>query len=631
MSNLYSQEDVQQELASMGAELNRLGITNNLGRSRSAGSENVPVKEDTKQTIADGYTDKVIHNNRTSAKESPSASSASIYAGDIEDESGPIKDNKWQTLDFRLSSQLVSFFNPAISSGSMSLHQWQKDISFELCWPDTPATAKHPLKYCLIAANGSGKDAFVIAPFVVWFACSKIRSLTIITSSSGSQLQAQTENYIRSLCQAINEQTGFEVFRIRQRFIKCLLSGSEIRLFATDEEGKAEGYHPLEPNREMLIVVNEGKSVTDEIHQALKRCTGFNYWLEVSSPGEPKGYCYSAATTWRYTRRVSYVDCPHLSDDEREEDKVLYGENSAYYRSKWLALFTSTGGETIIPRELLDRLLQFPPNVTGFEAWPIRVGIDLSKGKDEIVLCFTKGNKCLKEIPFRETDTTITADRIDRYLMDILQCPDRKYEFIFADDGGIGGAIIDMLVRKGWINIKRIHNQSPAINKRHFGNRGAEAWDRVKRFFEEGIFDPTGLTDKTIDQLTSRKTKDKLTGAKVYLQSKQEAKAHGFDSPDRADAFILSLTGLTIEDYLKIAKQGSENGSGSSKSQIRGGIKLGSSSEEVEQNYANVATYKEYEDALKVANKILSSNVNRHGARAYASLSTAIRRGNRRN
>ena len=108
-----------------------------------------------------------------------------------------------------------------------------------------------------------------------------------------------------------------------------------------------------------------------------------------------------------------------------------------------------------------------------------------------------------------------------------------------------------MLKKKGWINIHRIHNQSPALNHKHYGNRGAEAWDRVKRLFEENIWNPTNMSQKCIKQLSSRKTKDKLDGAKVFLQSKKEAKAHGFDSPDRADAFILSLTGLTIEDFLQ--------------------------------------------------------------------------------
>jgi phage terminase large subunit len=481
--------------------------------------------------------------------EQPTPISDSDYPADIV-ENEEVPDGGYKVpLEFPNPAVLICFFDPELRDNLVSLHPWQLTTHEELS--NAKPTQHNPYKFCLVAANGSGKDKYVVAPFAIWFCLCKIRSRCIITSSSGVQLTAQTETYIRDLADRVNNYFGTEVFRIRQRYIRCKLTGSEIRLFATDEKGKAEGYHPFDARSEMAIIVNEGKSVSEDIHGALRRCTGYNYWLEVSTPGEPTGFFYRAATSWEHMRRVTSYDCPHLSIADREEDKKELGEHSALFRSKHLALFTSIGGDVIITVDLVDGLVKFPPAVE-YQDWPVRVGGDLAAGGDENSLVFTRGNKFLKEVSFRETDTTITADRIEAILISEKIAKDSEH--LYFDDGGVGHAIIDMLVRRGW-NIKRIINQSASTNKQMYGNKGAQNWYRVKRILEEKLFVLTGMSDKLINQLTTRRFKQTAGSGRIFLESKKEAKADGRPSPDRADAFILSLTGLTIDDFLKESKE----------------------------------------------------------------------------
>lgn len=528
-----------------------------------------------------------------------------IYPGDLQDVIVPVKDNKFQKLEFEDPAELICFFDEFIAKGLVTLHKWQTELLESLA--AAKATSQHPHKFCLVAANGSGKDSIIAASFAVWFILCKIQSRVIITSSSGTQLTSQTEPAIRRLCEKVNEFFGMEYFKIRQRFITCRLSGSEIRMFATDEAGKAEGYHPIVPNGEMAILVNEGKSVSEEIHSALKRCTGFNYWLEYSSPGEPIGSFYKFFTNWKHTLRVTSFDCPHLSEEEREEDKIELGEHSALYRSKHLALFTSLSGEVVIPSDLLDKLLS---NKISYELpnWPTRVGIDLAAGGDENVICITKGNKVLKEYFFRETDTVVTAARIDKILKD--NNIDKIHKHIYADDGGIGRGIIDMLVNKGW-NIQRIMNQWPAFNKKQYGNRGAENWYRTKRIFEELFFDVSGLSEITHNQLITRKYKQVLTGSRIFLESKKEAKAHGRPSPDRADAFILSLTGLTVDDFFEAKIESSKL---VLKGYIAGEVVL-SDNDEVQKYYDDNITYGDFK----------STNLKRKGKPIHSSLNAVLK------
>lgn len=563
-------------------------------------------KEESSRSTTDRPNMGYSTNDATTDTQSDSAKSS--YAGDIEDNEGPFdKSTGYRTLDFSSPAQMLAVVRKDIATEKVVLYDWQLDISDELAQSMQTATSLHPYKYALCAANGSGKDAFVVAPFVVWFMLVNVRGLVIVTSSSGQQLSAQTENYIKALAEEVNAYFGATIFRIRQRFIKCYLTGSEVRLFATDEAGKAEGYHPMEPNAKMAIIVNECKSVAEDIFEALRRCTGYTHWLNVSTPGAPKGSFYRAFNNWTHTRRVDYTDCPrHMSEDERLEDLRDYGLNSAYYRSKWLALFTSLEGLFIIPRELIDSLLLAPPEVIGSN-WKLRIGIDLAAGSDETVVSVTRGNKLVKELYFKEKDTTRAADRINSFLLSLGI--EMTHEHIYGDDGGVGHSIIDMLCRMGW-SVKRILNQSRAVVSSQYGNRGAELWDRAKRLFEERLFDPTGMSEKTIEQLTSRKYKE-ITKGKTFLESKKEAKAEGIHSPDRADAFILSLTGLNVEDFLKAIQPTKDE---------RPKIKL-TSADQVYEYYTNNVTYQN-------ANKRANSGPTE--SRTYGSLKVSINRNNKR-
>lgn len=512
----------------------------------------------------------------------PNIDETARYEGDKLDQEGPLTSNKsgqWETINFESSFELICAVDRHINSGDVTLHGWQLDVNKELS--HTKATQHKPHRFALCAANGSGKDAYVIAPFVIFFALTKIRSLTIITSSSGVQLTAQTENYIASMAHAINNLFSERIFKITRRFIKCLKSGSEIRLFATDEEGKAEGYHPLEPNAEMLIIVNEAKSVAPEIFRALSRCTGYNFWLNVSTPGEPYGDFYDSFCNWPNNRRVNAFDCPHLSIDHINETKRKYGEQSAIYRSQILALFTAIGGMVVISQDYLNRCIE--RSNKNLIKWTSgkrkKIGGDFAAGRDECAFCCVDGNKQIDKEYFVEKDTTETEDKFEKF---IRKHGARSIKLdgnygdvdIFADDGGLGHAIIDRLVKKGY-NITRKLNQSRAYDTKQFGNHGAENWFNLARLIEECLFIlALDLTDKEGDnkiyeQLAYRHYKKQETQGKITLESKVEARANGHVSPDRADALVLALSDTNIEDIEKAIKDSDKKEAGFTVAQIQ--------------------------------------------------------------
>lgn len=466
----------------------------------------------------------------------------------------PVRINSdWQVLEgFETCIELLAFFDPQINNGSVILHPWQIEEPEKIC--RAKPNSLHPYKYALCAANGSGKDAFVIAPFALWFILCKRRSRVIITSSSGVQLTNQTEAYISGLAEKVNnwaiQNLGSPILKVNKRHIVCNLSGSEIILFATDEEGKAEGYHPLEPNAEMCIIVNEAKSVAPEIFRALKRCTGFNYWINVSTPGEPLGDFYNSYNNWPNKRRITFFDCPHQSREEFDSDLKELGEFSPHFRSKWLALFTFVGGKYVLSHERLEKLrIKIKKNLVRSFGNETRIGLDiaLSTNGDETCISIFDGNKQRKQITCRIKDATLLADFIEKSLLDAKI--GKTHEFIYGDDGGVGRAVLDILRRRGW-TINRVLNQSAPKNKKQFRNRGAEIWSKFNRLVEEGVI--ILLDDeKLYSQLASRKYKDSTAGIdKLCLQSKQEMLSEGLPSPDRADAAVLAFSNIKVAEFL---------------------------------------------------------------------------------
>lgn len=475
---------------------------------------------------------------------------------------------KYTPLDFDNPGEMLDFFVP-----NFDPHPWQAQELLKLAGYSHIATGdvearvrptdKAPLLYNLVAANGSGKDAFVIAPFAVWFCATKIRSRCIITSSSYEQLKSQTFANIKTYCEYVNERLGEKFFDIVEFHITCRRTGSEIKCFKTDEAGKAEGFHPHTdyPGAEMAIIVNEAKSIEDSLFQAFMRFTGYNYWLEISSPNTTSGHFYKssmAATPHPaplvlgegHMRRVNAFECPHISLSHIKRVKELYGESSPLYRTMVLAEFVDIEAATIIP----EHLLNYAPPAHNTYNLPKRAGLDLSLGGDETVLSIWHGNRRVAQETWRITHEPTLVNVI----LAAFKRHGLKGENIAVDGGGIGKSIIQRLHEAGW-EVISVKNDEGARNKREFVNRGAELWYKLKRLIEEKIL--ILPTDSILEkQLLDRRYVNEtlMRKGKMQLESKRDARIRGSSSPDRADAMALAFALTPLSTFIAGAEDATE-------------------------------------------------------------------------
>lgn len=458
---------------------------------------------------------------------------------------------KFDGIDIKDPVELLALLDESIRDGIVRLHPWQ--IQIMLDFAAGGKSDRTPFQAIVRACNGSGKDKYVIAPCVVWLCMRYQKARAIVTSSSGVQLDNQTEAYISQLCEKANALFG-PVWKCNYRYYECLLTGSPIVLFATDESGKAEGYHPLEPNAKMGIFVSEDKTVADDINTALNKCTGYTHRVHVSTPGLPMGHFYDYDSTaiprsmlrsvydidpinWIQYHITAY-DCSHLSRQYIEQMKRdLPGhESGAAFKSQVLAEFGTTDEMVVIPHIYVRKCIKEP---TKWIEEPFnKAGLDLSDGGDETVLTVRNGNKHLATIPFRFDNTEDTVKHLNGLFKQWSLTDPKAY--IFGDCGGLGKPILDRLKRQGWNNIRYVDNRATPHRPKTYRNRGAEMWFDVRLLFEQNeliLLDEPIL----IRQLSTRYYKI-VDGAIHQLLSKIESRSRGYPSPDRADSFVLAFS-----------------------------------------------------------------------------------------
>lgn len=393
----------------------------------------------------------------------------------------------------------------------LPLYEWQEHILWDADMPGAIAVK---------AGNGTGKTTNVAAPLALWHAAVFPHSLSIITAGVYRQVKEQLFPALR------RHAAKFAGWTFNDTDIEAP-NGSRIIGFSTDDPGKFEGWHA----DNLLVIVDEAKSVPDAIFEAIERCQPTRF-LVMSSPGVCSGFFYEAFKTRRKFFRhhtITAFACPHISPDWIAEQIEKYGEQHSLVRSMVFAEFMASGeGDTAISLTLLERCTASPPE---FAPGTVRAFCDFAAGGDENVLAIANGNRVKIAAAWRDKDTMSAVGRF----IQLFREHDLSEQDISADGGGLGIPICDRLKELGW-NVRRVNNGAPAREPKIYGNLAAEIWAQGARRIERSeIILPND--PELFAQLTTRRIGANSRG-QIVLESKEQMRARGLRSPDRADAVL---------------------------------------------------------------------------------------------
>lgn len=229
----------------------------------------------------------------------------------------------------------------------LPLYDWQAEVLtvFERSFNER-------VKVSLCTPNSAGKSERCVATVTLWWLAIHPRGKVVITSKSGLQIDTQ-------IWPALKAHQGKVQWKFTERKIETPTGGLCI-LFTTDESSRAEGHHQVGESWDgpVLIIVDEAKSVDEDIFMALDRCS-YRAIFYASSPGLMAGRFYKSQTDPMmgfYRRRVGLLECPHILQSKIDDIVNMYGSDHPFTRSTLHGEFMTADERSVFDQAGMDRI-----------------------------------------------------------------------------------------------------------------------------------------------------------------------------------------------------------------------------------------------------------------------------------
>lgn len=296
-----------------------------------------------------------------------------------------------------------------------------------------------------------------------------------------------------------------------------------------------QGFHA----QNILFLIDEASGVPESVFQVAEGAlsTEGAYVVMAANPTREDGYFYESHHRMRDRWAALHWDgelSPLVAKQYIDDMRLKYGVDSPIYQVRVKGNF-ATAIDGVIPLHLCVSAQQREVEPYGEVIW----GLDVARfGDDSTCLAKRQGNTQLE--PTREwfgKDTMQTAGLIAQ---EYAATPD-KYRpvSINVDVIGIGAGVVDRLKELG-LPVRGINVAESASVSDKYSRLRDELWFMGREWLEAKdckLADDQPL----IAELTTVKYQILSTG-KIKVESKDEMKKRGVSSPNRADAWLLTMS-----------------------------------------------------------------------------------------
>jgi phage terminase large subunit len=413
----------------------------------------------------------------------------------------------------------------------IELYDWQLDVvnTYDL------NSDGETFKFALRAPNMSGKTSHLAVLVSLWHLVKHPAGKVVYTSKDLRQVNDQFWRAIR------HQLHHFPDWKITesQHLIETP-NGGFLRAFTTKDAGRVEGFHRA-PSAPLLMIVDEAKSIEEEIFRGIDRCD-FSVLAYISSPDEKTGRFYDAFQSDQFKHfHAGLLDCKHIGKERIAQVQAWYGPNDPYTKSVLEGEFMDYGAG--IPHIIEHGELEaWRSKMIGVLLGPIVFACDFARGGDDNVLLLREGNRISNIWTCREKDTA----RAVEWFVGLMR--DNGYSSgvtVLGDATGVGGPMCDQIRRHG-ISL-RDFNFGGKTNHPRYKNEGSWGWYNLADMIRESKIVPPPYEQQDVkrlfSQLANRQVKHEENG-KLSMESKDEMKARGVSSPDIADALAMAFSVL---------------------------------------------------------------------------------------
>ena len=400
------------------------------------------------------------------------------------------------------------------------------------------------------SCNASGKT-YAAALAAVWWLMTHEEAIVITTAPSDRQVKETIWREIRTI-----HSKNKHLIRGKITATRLELSNKRFAYgFSTNTAERFQGFH----NENILIIVDEASGVREFIFDAIVgSMTSHNArMLMIGNPTSLAGTFYDAfhknRTHWK-TIHISAFDTPNIKLNLQpgehgytpglatlpwaEDVLKQHGDASSAYQVRVLGQFPDAADDTLIALKLIEAALDRSFDY-GHDEQPV-MGLDVARfGNDQTVAIVRRGPNVIQLAAHRKADLMQTTGRA----IEIAQ--NHGVRTINVDDVGLGGGVTDRineLQKNGEIkNLKAvgINGANKSNDPEKFPNLRTQMFHGLRQRFIDGEI---GIPNdaELISQLASI-TYRYSSNNKLQIESKQQIRDAGRQSPDKADALALAF------------------------------------------------------------------------------------------
>lgn len=394
------------------------------------------------------------------------------------------------------------------------------------------------------SCNGSGKT-FTAALATVWWLMAHDEAIVVTTAPTQRQVREHLWREIRGIYFRNRDAIGGKISSTRLE-----LSNRRFAFgFATNTVERFQGFH----HENILIIVDEASGVNEFIHDAILGSISSSNAriLMIGNPTYLAGTFYDAfhknRDSWK-TIHISAFDTPGYTDEFGADEPLprglaepkwarhiekTRGRDSSAYQIRILGDFPSEHDDTLIPLKHIEAAVG--RKVEADDGHDAVMGLDIARfGDSKTVAVIRRGPEVLRLYEFRKSDLMQTTGRT----IDLARRHDVKT--VFVDEVGMGAGVLDRLKEMEDIETVGVNVGKKASDTERYANLRAQSMDGLReRFADDDISIPNDA--ELISQLASM-TYTYSSRGQLQMESKDDIRASGRQSPDKADALALAFT-----------------------------------------------------------------------------------------
>ena len=418
--------------------------------------------------------------------------------------------------------------------------EWQTSVLCEI--RDQIQSGRKNIRICVSSGHGIGKTALV-AWIIHWFISTHPNPQIVVTANTGNQLQTKTWRELAKWKTMAINGFMFEWTATTYRF-----KGREDTWFATATKWSAHNSEAFAGTHEehVLMVFDEASGIDDIIWEVTEGAftSHGGMWIAFGNPTKNTGRFYEAAFgrhRKRWTTMVIDARTAKMRNDELIEEWIEdWGEDSDFVRVRVRGLPPKQGPLQFISSEVVHQAIKREIDANAMsDRVPRLMGFDVARqGDDQSVLIMRQGRKI---VPFMDGDDIkrFQIRDITQLCMHVSKAIVENYpDIVFVDGTGLGAGAVDYLRVLGHDNIVEVHGGESATDKKIYINRRMEMWDRMRQWLDGADIpdDPQLIIDLTTPEFAFQE-KTQL----MKLESKEQMKKRGADSPDSGDALAMTF------------------------------------------------------------------------------------------